>query len=274
MSAEALERFQAGDLRGAMETLVGHLKRHPADARQRLLYAELQAVAGDMERADRQLDTLAKQVPEAVAGVVTLRRLLRAEQSRQNLFDEGRLPNFRESPDAYMHDLMEALTMARDGAVEQAAELCARAESVRPRCSGELDGRAFGDLRDLDDLDAGVLEIYTDSGDYFRLPLHTVQSVEFRSPRRARDLIWREARLVSRDGLDACVWLPAVYAVRGLGVDAAHRTGSATDWHELSPDGPVLGMGQRMWLLDEEHAVPMMEAGRLDFGTPTEGTVA
>lgn len=106
---------------------------------------------------------------------------------------------------------IEASILLRDGKPAEAAEILARAEDARPHVRGKLDGQAFEDMRDLDDLTASFFEVVTSNGKYYLIPIERVASVEFRLPQRPRDLIWRPAQMSVVDGPEGEVFLPAIY---------------------------------------------------------------
>src|SRR5690606_30522696 len=127
------------------------------------------------------------------------------------------------------------------------------------------DGIAFDDFRDLDDLTAGLFEVVTSTGKYYWVPVEQVEAVEFRPPRRVRDLIWRPAAMTVRDGPDGEVFLPTRYGERGEEADDAYRLGRATDW--AGGDGaPVLGRGLRTFLVGDADRT-ILEIGAVRFGT-------
>jgi type VI secretion system protein ImpE len=264
----AQEQYQAGDLRGALATATEEVRKHPADTARRGFLTELLCVAGDLERADRQLDALGQQDPEAAVGVSMFRQLVRAEQARQQFYSEGRVPEFLAEVSPHLRLHLEASILLREGKDAEAAALLAQAEGQRPHVAGTCGGRSFADLRDLDDLTAPVFEVLTSTGKYYWIPIEQVELVEFRPPARPRDLLWRRARMVVRGGPDGEVFLPAVYAGAGAGADADDRLrlGRATEWR--GGDGaPVRGLGQRTFLVGDE-AVSILELQELTIQEP------
>jgi hypothetical protein len=123
--------------------------------------------------------------------------------------------------------------------------------------------RPFDDLRDADDLLAGSFEVLTTTGKYFWIPAERVEALEFHPPKRPRDLLWRRASMSVASGPDGEVYLPAIYAADEPMTDVL-RLGRETDWRQ-APDGPVRGVGQRLFIIGED-AVPMMDLGNLRFG--------
>jgi type VI secretion system protein ImpE len=251
-------------LNDALAASLQEVKAAPADKSRRGFLCELACFAGDFERADRQLDLLGDQDPQAALGVSLFRQLIRAEQARQQFFTEGRLPEFvaEATPVDKMH--LEASILVRDGKPEEAAQLLAQAEEQRPKVAGTCDGRPFADLRDLDDLIGPVFEVLTSNGKYYWIPVDRVESIEFRPPQRPRDLLWRRARMIVHDGPDGEVYLPALYAGSHAAAEDGLRLGRATDWAG-GQGRPVRGSGQRTFLVGDE-AKTLMEIQVLTFG--------
>jgi type VI secretion system protein ImpE len=140
----------------------------------------------------------------------------------------------------------------------------AEAEENRPAVTGTLDdGTAFEDLRDLDDLTANVLEVIAASGSYYWIGFDQVVSLDFHAPERPRDLIWRRASIEVADGPEGEVFIPALYMPPPGEVPRTdHRLGRVTEWVGDEESGPILGVGQRCWLVGDTDR-PLMDLGGL-----------
>lgn len=263
--------LRSGDLTAAIAAAEARVRSAPSDLEQRWLLAELLIVAGEHDRADGQLDAMIGIEPQAAVSAVPIRQLLRAEASRRQFFDAGRVPEFLDGVDAPSEGRLRAFVLFRDGEVAAAAEASAAAETARPMLAGSLavaehPERTFADFRDLDDVTADVFEVLTHTGKYYWIPMNRVVSIEFSPPSRPLDLIWRKAQMVVRDGFDAEVHLPAVYGTLD-GADDATRLGRKTDW--LGDDaGYVRGVGRRSFVLDGEESVDMLAIGRIALTQP------
>lgn len=264
MSAQnASELFASGDLGGAIDVVTARVKKHPTDQDSRGLLAEFLCIGGELGRADKLLDALGNQDAEAAPALAMWRQVLRAELARREFYQQGRLPEFIDGPTPVLEKHLQASVYLRDGERAQAAELLGEAEQLRPAVSGQCNGRAFDDLRDLDDLTASFFEVLTTTGSYYWIPVERLVSVEFLSPQRPRDLIWRRARMKVSDGPEGEVVVPAVYANPVAQVSDQARLGRVTDWQ--GGDGePVLGIGQRTYLVGDE-ALPIMQLQTIEF---------
>ncbi|HYT92064.1 MAG TPA: type VI secretion system accessory protein TagJ [Gemmataceae bacterium] len=247
----AHEHYQAGNLREAITAIGAEVKAHPADPKPRTFLCELLCIAGELERADNQLDVLSNQNPEAAMAFSLFRQLLRAEQARRQFYTEGRLPEFLEQPTPGLRLHLEASILLRDKQVPEAARLLAQAEEQRPKPAGVCNGQPFDDLRDLDDLTASFFEVLTSTGKYYWIPIERVELLEFRPPERPRDLLWQRAHMVVRGGPDGEVYLPTLYAGTHAEADDQMRLGRRTDWRGAKGE-PVRGIGLRTFLVGED----------------------
>jgi type VI secretion system protein ImpE len=244
----AREHYEAGDLKAAIAAQTEEVKKHPADSARRGFLSELLCFSGEWERADKQLDLLGTQDPQAMVGIALFRHLLRAEQARQQFWSEGRLPEFLEQPSPWLRLHIDASIRLREGEPKEAKAMLAQAEEQRPKLHGTCDGQPFDDLRDLDDVTASFFEVLTSNGKYYWIPMERVESIDFREIVRPRDLLWRRVHMVVQGGPDGEVYLPTLYAGTHQQDDDKIRLGRATDW-KSAQDGPIRGIGLRTFLI-------------------------
>jgi type VI secretion system protein ImpE len=260
--------YEAGRLQDAIAAATEQVRQHPTDGARRSFLAELLCFAGDFERADRQLDALGSQAPEAVLAVGVLRQLLRAEQARQQLYTEGRVPEFLAPPTPALRQHLQALVCLRDNQPAEAARLLDEADAQRPRPAGTCDGQAFDDFRDTDDLTACLFEVLTGGGKYYWVPAEAVELIEFRPWQRPHDLLWRRAHMVVRGGPDGEVFIPALYPGAAAEADDRLRLGRITEWRG-GEGAPLRGAGQRVFAVGGEDR-PILEIQSLAFNAPKE----
>ena len=269
MATNPSELYQAGRLADAVEAALGAVKSRPTDTTARYLLSELLCLAGDLERADKQLETLLQQSTEAAVRVSLFRQLIRADTARQDFFQRGRLPEFLQEVSPVLRLHLDASIALREGKEHEAAELLARAEDQRVHVSGQCDGEPFDDLRDTDDLTAPLLEVLTSTGKYYWVPLEAIEVVEFHAPQRPLDLLWRRTHLVVKDGPDGEVFVPAIYAGTAAHGDDQLRLGRGTDW--VGGEGaPMRGRGQRMLLVGDDGR-SIMQIGCLQLAGEKDG---
>lgn len=261
---DAKELFDAGKLTEALELALADVKKDPTDIGKRAFLCELMCFSGQLERADKQLDLMGDQAPDAMMAIALFRQLIRAETSRQEFFNDGRVPEFVGLPTDSQKLCLEANISIREGDSAGAAKLLAEAEEKRVKASGECDGSPFSDWRDLDDRIPSSFEVLTTNGKYYWIPVEKVVSIEFRPPEAVRDLLWRAAEMIVRDGPEGEVYLPVLYpGSADCAGDEQLRLGRATDW-QGDEGQPVTGIGQRMYLIGEDDH-PIMTLKNVDF---------
>ena len=185
--------------------------------------------------------------------------------ARQEVFQEGRVPNFIREPSDELTKHLNAIVDLRAGESASAVAALVEAEAERSLCSGAWNGQSFSDFRDLDDLTSSFFEVLSSGGEYHWIPFDQVQRTEFHPPRRVRDLLWRSAHMDLRGGESLDVYLPALYAGTEWGDDDALRLGRGTEWHDAN-EGPVRGAGLRMYLVDELDKT-ILEFNEISFET-------
>ncbi len=257
---QAKKLYQEGKLKDAVAAALEEVKARPGDAGARGFLCQLLCFAGDLERAERQLDALAQIDAQLGVGVALVRHLLRAEQARRQFLSDGRLPEFLEPPPPELKSRIEAAILLREKKPAEAAAALERAEAAHAPVSGVCDGKPFDDLRDLDDLCGSSFEVFTSNGKYYQIPFAKVDQVEFHPPKNIQDILWRAAHMVVRGGPDGEVYIPALYGGTHASADDRVRLGRETQW-EGGDGTPARGVGQRMLLAGER------EAGILEIKT-------
>ena len=78
----ARELYQAGKLDEAVQALNAEIRDNPTDKKRRTFLFELLCFAGNYERAEKQLEILAQETTETMAGALLYRAALHAERTR------------------------------------------------------------------------------------------------------------------------------------------------------------------------------------------------
>jgi type VI secretion system protein ImpE len=266
-TADLQTLLRSDKLDEAIEHLNADVKKNPTAIDQRAQLAELLCVAGNLERADTVISAIADIDPKAMVGVALFRQLVRAEQARQQFYSMGRLPEFVVKPDALLELELRAAIAAREGAHGELATLIAEREAARVPPTGVADGARFDDFRDLDDLSAAHIEVFTSTGKYFWIPISGIESIELRKPESQRDLLWRRALVSVSHGPDGEVFLPSIYVAKTM--TAAQRLGHVTEFDE-AVDRVALGRGLRTFLVGEESKT-IRELGKIIFTESPSG---
>lgn len=261
---KAKELLDAGHLSEAIEELNREVKAHPTDSRQRIFLFELLCFAGDYARARRQLDVIGTESAAAEAGVQIYRSILTAEEARHRLISDGLRPDFLFPPPAYVLQHLEAINRLRERQPEEARNLLEESANGRPSLPGSIDGQAFADFRDADDLIAPFLELIVHDK-YVWLPFDAISRVQIAPPKQLRDLLWIPATVEPRHGRVGEVFVPVLYAGSTEHADDRVKLGRMTDWQTFG-DGLALGVGQRLFFADEQERA-MLEVRELRFDT-------
>lgn len=264
-----IDLFQAGNLVEAIASATETVRNKPTDVRARSLLCELLCFAGEFERADKQLDAALQTDPQTMTGVSLLKHLIRSEVSRREVFRQGRVPAFLAMPTEAQKLRLEALTCFRAEQFVEAGRLASQASDLDIDLAGEVNGAPFTQFRDMDDVLGQTLEVYTATGKYYWIGMEQIVSLEFSPVEHLSDMLWRAAAIETVGEVSGRVHIPALYEGSSTSADQRTRIGRATEWIHSQPDGPVLGVGQREFLMNEE-VVSIMEISRLSFRA-TEG---
>ncbi|HEY5313175.1 MAG TPA: type VI secretion system accessory protein TagJ [Pirellulales bacterium] len=255
--------FDDGNLTAAIAEATQQVKARPADAAARTFLFELLCFAGELDRAEKQLEVIGHQDAQSEWAVTVYRNLLKAERARRRLFADGLAPQFLLDPPDYVRLHLDAVNRLREDQPGEALSLLEHAEEARPAVAARVNGGSLGELRDCDDLFAPILEMML-LEDYIWLPYEQIRELEVSRPERPRDLVWAPARVVLVDGTQRSGYLPALYHDSHQHADDQVRLGRKTDWLEL-PGGPTLGQGLRTLLWGEE-ALSLLDCRQIQVG--------
>jgi type VI secretion system protein ImpE len=237
------------------------VKTDPMDVQARLLLAELLCLQGALERADSHLQIASQQAPNHALAIAQWRGLLRAELARLDWAKKGALPNYVAPPTPAQQCVMKLALAVRATDAAEAAALLKALEGMHVPLRGRCDGSDFDDFRDVDDLSQHNVEILSSDGRYFWIAPESLERIILSPPKRPRDLLWRHARALFRDGARADIHVPAQYIDDHS--EDEHRLVRRTEWIE-TVGGVVCGRGQRTYLIGEE-ARGIMDINALSF---------
>jgi type VI secretion system protein ImpE len=233
----ARELYQAGKLDEAVLALNAELRDNPADTKRRTFLFELLCFAGNYDRAEKQLDILSQESPDAMTGSMLYRAALHAERTRHELFEKKEYP---------------------------------KTESTATEPKGTLNGTPFESLTDSDPRIGPRLEVYA-AGQYMWVPFAHIASLEMQQPKRLRDLLW--APVVLRTGpafkgVDLGeVLVPTLSPFSFRNADPAVRLGRLTVWEDEG--GEELPFGLKTYLIDGEE-FPILELRHLEIAESEE----
>jgi type VI secretion system protein ImpE len=260
---QALTFINEGRIDDAIQSATESVREAPSNTGFREILAELFCIRGDLERADKQTETIFLQQPQQAIRSSLLRQLIRAETSRRECWLKGRVPEFIGEPDEVCRISLSALVALRSGNPQEAVAILAEIENQIPERSGVCNGKPFSGFRDLDDYCQGIVEVLTSTGKYFWVPTTRVNSMQFDPVTRPRDLLWRQCQMSVEGGPNGVVYIPAIYLFAEASGTAEERLGRVTNWSEPE-DEPVRGSGQRTYLIGEDE-MGIMELENIEF---------
>ena len=264
-ASTAQELFKAGNLTGALEAQTAAVKKSPTDHDARYLLFVFLCYAGEIERADKQLDVLADQDAKASSGALVYHNLLSSEWERRKVYEQTSRPVLPPDSPVWAERRIEALELLRDGDEAGAEARLDDAIDLTPDCSGKLNGEAFSGLRDYDDVLGSVIEIFA-GGRYIWMPLTGIKSLALEAPSTAIDTLWRAAKLEDTQGEVADVHVPVLYAPSYAHDHDAIRLGHMTDWRERGQ--LYTGVGQHLFLAirgDERYEESLLDFRHLEI---------
>jgi type VI secretion system protein ImpE len=244
------ELIRVGDLAAATQEATQQVRNHPTDLKARTSLFELLCLAGEFDRAEKQLDVLEQQREKSDLGVQVYRNCVRAERQRHRFYADGVQPHFLNEPPAYVDLHLEAVRHIKDGRVVDARRVLDRAEEERQALSGRRDEKPFQDFRDWDDLTAPVLEVFVHDK-FTWLPFEQIRRLEILPPKQLRDMIWATARIESLSGTKGEVILPALYHGTAQDPNDQVRLGRMTEWRQIG-ENLYHAVGLRIFLVDDE----------------------
>lgn len=237
---KADELLRAGDLTGAIQSLISEVRDHPTDARRRTFLFELLCFAGDYSRAGKHLSVLAQGGTDAETGALLYRSALAAENKRQAFFDSRAWADSASSPSSAL--------------------------------SGTINGRPFTSIEDADPRIGARLEVFV-AGEYIWLPFEHIGTIRMEPPRLLRDLIWPSARITTGPSFKGQefgeVIAPALYPFSWKHSADEVKLGRTT---EILPGGDSdleVPAGQKLLLIDGEEAIPFLEVREITFASAT-----
>lgn len=257
------EAVRAGELDKALALSESNVRENPSCPLARSLLADVLMFRGEFERAETHLAAVLRFDPTQEREVESLLQMLRAECDRQQVFAEGRTPEFLVPPSESMKLRLGALANLRSGHAAEAHAMLAEALRLEPAYVALANGGPEpAPFCDWDARFGTTIEALSATGKYYWIPLSAILSIEFAPVRTLRDLAWRSAVVTLGDAARApggggartdnvaFVFIPTRYPGSEVASDGALRAGCATEWTEPAPDVGI-GVGQRVFLFGE-----------------------
>lgn len=257
------KQYSEGNIEGCISDLIQEIKQNPEQHYKRMLFGQMLCVAGEYERADKQLDLLSTLEPKFGMEVANWRNLIRAAQHRQDFYREGRPPKVIGDFSPQMERHVEAIAALRgeDGSAFEAALNAAEANRKALRGTVNDTEQEFDDFRDLDDLNGGFMEVMAPNGNYYWIANDSIESIVFEEVKQPIDYLWRKADLILTDGTQGEVYIPVTYIDT---VTDQQKLARETNWEEYSSTEAMRGFGQKTYLVGDE-AISILEIDSIEF---------
>ncbi len=245
---EQIKQFiQQGQLQEAIEHCHSVLKKSPMDVDMRGRYIELLCIAGELDIADKQINLLIKQSPEAAIGGLNVQQLLRAQQSRVDFANGAATAEVFSAPDAELAAIVALQLATRENDKEAQIAQCAALEANRTRCTLQQEGTEVTEIRDLDDTLAGYLEVFGTNGKYYLVKYAELKQLTLKPVTSLIELVWRRVEIDIVNGPSGDAFIPVTYL---LSQTDAEKLGRETDWQAIS-DQYFRGVGLKMLLIND-----------------------
>jgi type VI secretion system protein ImpE len=233
----AQELLHAGKLQEAIQAVSNELRDHPGDTRRRTFLFEMLCFTGDFSRAEKHLTLLSDSSPDAAVGALLYRSALSGERKRHAFFEAKQY----DDPMAFPPPKKRA---------------------------GKLNGEPFWSLEDIDPRIGARLEVFI-AGEYVWLPLAHIGTLTMGPPRYLRDLLWASATITAGPALEGKefgeVLLPVLYPFSSGHTRDTVKLGRETDWILAEVDPIEIPYGQKLFVVDEDKCVPILEIRELQF---------
>ena len=247
---DAKQLIKEGRLAEARSLLIGAVKSSPADTNSRTLLFQVQAYAGEWEKARRQLEAIGTQDAKRETGIQVYLNLIQAETERIEVFERRRSPSFLPEAPSYAQGHASAWQKVMNQEFEEAASLFGELETRCAKISGTLNGKNFTGFRDTDTCLTCFLEAFVHEC-YVWLPFDALRELALPEPQTLLDLLWAPAQVTTRDGLALNCFLPVLYPASFRHEDDRLKLGRMTDWTDLG-SGFCRGVGQHVFQVGDE----------------------
>ncbi|HVJ66921.1 MAG TPA: type VI secretion system accessory protein TagJ [Caulifigura sp.] len=241
----AAELFHVGKLSEAVEAAIAEVKDQPGDLSRRTLLFALAAFSGDLDRARKQIDVIGNQA--AMSEAPAYEGLLAAEATRRKVLNEGQRPKFFEEPPARIEKHLQAICRIAGRQYAEAVALLSAAEEERPEFAGELNGTAFDDFADADDVTRSVIELQQ-GRDYYWVPCDHLAHLQVVMPEpiRPRDLYWAPCQIILKSGVTQRGFTPVLYVDSWQASTDELKLGHQTTFRDQG--GVYTGFGRKQFV--------------------------
>ncbi len=247
---DAKELIKAGELAAARSQLIEEVKSSPANLQSRTLLFQVQAYAGEWEKARRQLEVITTQEANRESGVQVYLNLIQAETERIEVFQQKRNPSFLPEIPTYFEQYRSAWQRLMNREFETTESIFSEIEDRCARIAGTLNGKEFAGFSETDSRLTCFLEAFVHDR-YVWLPFEELRELTLPQPQSLLDLLWASAQVTTREGLTLNCFLPVLYPESYRQDDDLLKLGRMTDWTDLG-QGFHQGFGQHVYQVGDD----------------------
>lgn len=224
---------------------------------------QLLAVAGEWDKAKKQLQAMAQLSPEAQMLSVAYGQAIDGEAVRTEVFAGKKRIDVLANPDGWAGQLADAIELIAKGDVEAGTALRDAAFDAASDSSGMFNGKAFDWISDADGRFGPAFEVII-AGRYGLVPFDAVEKIKCEGTRDLRDLVWLPIQLGMKSGQSIAAFLPSRYPDSERSSDTAEQLARTTSWHTTA--WGEAGRGQRLWTLSDGEDYGILSLKTLEFG--------
>ena len=259
--ANADDLLRSGDLDGARAALVETVRSEPANVPARMFLFQLLAVAGEWDKARRQLATIAQMSGEAQMLAVAYGQAIDAEAVRANVF-AGKVRANQHVASPWVDGVIDAIEHFASGRIAEGDAARDAAFDDAAETPGEIDGEKFDWIADADGRFGPCFEAII-AGKYGLQAFDQVEWINSSGAGDLRDIVWYPVQIGFKSGQSVAAMLPARYPGSEFSTSVPERLGRATSW--VDQDWGQAGIGQHIWSLSTETDLDLLSLRKLSF---------
>ncbi len=253
--------LQQGKLQESLECIQNEIRSDASNLDYRIFLFQLLAIQGSWDRADKQLDVIAKLDDGALAMVHAYRAAIQCERERESVFRAKSDPVFMGKPEEWQALMLQALKLTVEGKEEASHELRVQALELAPTLAGTINGEPFEWFADADSRLGPILEVYVE-GRYMWVPFTNISRIEIEKPEDLRDMVWMPAHIKWQTEGESFVLIPTRYPFSATQDDMLALS-RKTEWDEKG-ETSYFGYGQRL-LVSNFNDYPILDIRQLTF---------
>lgn len=241
--------LKQGKLDDCLSSIQNKIRSDASNVKHRIFLFQLLLILGEWNRAEKQLDVIAKMDPITIAMVLEYRAAIKSEVCREAVFSGIENPVFMGKPDEWQALILQSVKSFANDKEQEAQKLLETALEIAPTSSGTLNGESFEWIADADSRLGPLLEVFVD-GEYRWVPFTNIKRIAIEVPENLRDFVWVPAHIQWTTEGESFVLIPTRYPFSAK-QDNLLALSRKTEWIE-TVENCYLGYGQRLLVTDKQ----------------------